>query len=284
MPKNDEPIGLLFVDDEDSIRLTLAAVLQRHGFHVTTVATVADALTQINCCRYEVLVCDLNIEKAGDGFTVIGAMRYAQPHCVNLILTAYPSFENAMQALQHQVDEFFTKPADLASLVHSIRKKLEVRKSKLPVPFNSLAMVLRENCSNIVEAVRTSATTDPILASAPSPRRGQDKFSKIMDALIEHLHLGRNGLEPKALKLGAEHGRQRKAQGYDARMVAREFQLISECICELMDTDRMPAVPLGLIADLTKLTKGLNSLMSEALRSYPAGLRRSPVSAKGPRK
>src|SRR5690242_8830980 len=89
---------LLFVDDEDGIRLTLGAVLEKQEFEVTTAATVREALNQINSRHYDVLLCDLNIEKSGDGFVVISAMRYAQPDCVSLVLTAYPSFENAMEA------------------------------------------------------------------------------------------------------------------------------------------------------------------------------------------
>jgi DNA-binding NtrC family response regulator len=48
MPEKTEPIRLLFVDDEEGIRITLAALLTRNGFDVTAVATVRDALTQVN--------------------------------------------------------------------------------------------------------------------------------------------------------------------------------------------------------------------------------------------
>jgi ActR/RegA family two-component response regulator len=268
MPEDFNSIRLLFVDDEESIRLTLAVLLRKQGFDVTAVATVGDALTLINCCQYDVLLCDLNIEKPGDGFAVIGAMRYAQAHCVNLVLTAYPSFENALQAMQHQVDEFFTKPADVNTLVKSMRSKLDGRRSRLPVPFASFVSVLREKCSDILDGIRATAKTDPILSSALSSEPNEDEFAKMLEALIEYVDVGRNGLEPKALGLGAEHGRRRKAQGYDARMVAREFQLISERVCELTGSERMPAAPVGLTKDLTKFIKGLNALTNEALRPY----------------
>jgi len=125
---------------------------------VTAVATVGDALTNINSMLYDVLLCDLNIEKPGDGFVVISAMRYAQPHCVSLVLTAYPSFENAMEAIQHQVDEFFTKPTDVNTLLTRIKEKLEVRRSRVPLAYKRLATVLRENCANIVAKVASAIT------------------------------------------------------------------------------------------------------------------------------
>ena len=263
------PTRLLFVEDEESIRLTLGTLLAKNGFDVTTAATVRDALTYINSMHYDVLLCDLNIEKPGDGFVVISAMRYAQPHCVSLVLTAYPSFENAMEAIQHQVDEFFTKPTDVNTLVKRIKEKLQARRSRAPLPYKRLVTVLRENCADIVATLKSATKRDPILSTAHSRPR-EDDLPKIMDALIKYVDAGRNGLESKALRLGAEHGSRRQKQGYDAQMLVREFQLIDERICELMTSDKMPAAPVGLTADLMKLTKGLNALMIAGLQPYVA--------------
>src|ERR1700730_4705296 len=267
MPEKPEQPRLLFVEDEEGIRLTLGTLLNKSGFNVTTAASVRDALTYINSMHYDVLLCDLNIEKAGDGFVVISAMRYAQPHCVSLVLTAYPSFENAMEAIQHQVDEFFTKPADVNTLVTKIKEKLAARKSRTPVSYKRLALVLRENCADILAMVASAAKSDPILSAAHAGAR-EDDLPKIMDALIQYVDVGRNGLEPEALRLGAEHGGHRKKQGYEAKMIVREFQLIDEWICELMASDRMPAAPVGLTTDLLKLTQGLNALMMAGLQPF----------------
>jgi DNA-binding response OmpR family regulator len=260
---------LLFVDDEESILLTLGTVLKKQGFDVTTAATVRDALTHINSEKFDVLLCDLNIEKPADGFMVISAMRYAQPLCISFILTAYPSFENAMAAIQTQVDDFFTKPMDVDILVKKINEKLESKRSRAPVPFKRVAAVLRENCADIVAKVASAMKSDPLTSAARLSRQSDNgDISKIMDALIEYVDVGQNGLKSDALKLGAEHGRGRKKQGYDARMMVREFQLISERIFELMASEAMPPAPVGLTADLMKLTKGLNALTTEALKPY----------------
>jgi ActR/RegA family two-component response regulator len=267
MTQNSGRIRLLFVDDEEGIRLTLAAVLKKQGFDVMTAATVREALSQVNSRHYDVLLCDLNIEKSGDGFVVISAMRYAQPDCVSLVLTAYPSFENAMEAIQHQVDEFFTKPTDVDTLITKIKDKLEARRLRKPLPFKRLAAVLRENCADILAKLTVALKTDPVTAVAYSSKQ-DDRLPNVMDALIEYVDVGQNGLKPEALKLGAEHGRSRKKQGYDARMMVREFQLINERICEVIASDKMPAAPVGLTSDLMKLTKGLNALALEALKPY----------------
>src|SRR5215472_7831524 len=119
---------ILFVDDEPSIRPTLPPVLQAHGFEVTTAATVSAALAQIRTARFDILLSDLNIGEEGDGFRVVSAMRSAQPHCVNVILTGYPALESAVQAIRSQVDDYLVKPADVDTIIRVLREKLAARR------------------------------------------------------------------------------------------------------------------------------------------------------------
>ena len=134
---------VLFVDDEPNIRLTLPCVLKHHGFEVTTAATVPEALVAINSSRFDVLLSDLNIGQAGDGFLVITAMRDVQPDCVTVILTGYPAFETALEAIRHQVDDYLVKPANIEGLVASLREKLAARRLK-PVARKKMAALLTE--------------------------------------------------------------------------------------------------------------------------------------------
>ena len=128
--KNCRP-RLLFVDDEESIRLTLVPLLETKGFEVRVSASVPEALVEINSSHFDVLITDLNIGEKGDGFLVVSAMRHLQPHCVNLILTGYPALETAVQAIRNQVDDYLTKPSDLDYLVATINARLDSRRDKL---------------------------------------------------------------------------------------------------------------------------------------------------------
>ena len=121
---------LLFVDDEPSIRLTLPAILEDHGFAVTTAESVADATAKIGAGCFDVLVSDLNIGEEGDGFLVVGAMKKRHPRCVTIILTGYPAFESALLAIRHHVDDYVVKPAEIDLLLDTIRSKLSERQSE----------------------------------------------------------------------------------------------------------------------------------------------------------
>jgi DNA-binding NtrC family response regulator len=122
--------NLLFVDDEDSIRLTLTPILKKRGFEVTAVANVSDALARMDLTTYDVLVSDLNIEKPGDGFAVIAAMKVRQPTCTNIILTAHPDFDTAQQAIRLTVADYFVKPVDIEALIRTIKQEQDRKNRK----------------------------------------------------------------------------------------------------------------------------------------------------------
>jgi YesN/AraC family two-component response regulator len=77
--------------------------------------------------EFDVLLCDINIDREGHGFTIVKAMREANPGCVTILLTAYPGFENAVQSIREEVDDYFTKPADLNAVISSMDAKLLAR-------------------------------------------------------------------------------------------------------------------------------------------------------------
>jgi DNA-binding NtrC family response regulator len=132
-----EAARVLFVDDEPSLRLTMPEVLRQHGFSVTAVGTVNEALAEITSAEFDVLISDLNFDHPADGFIVVSAMRRTQPNCVTLILTGYPGFETALEALRSQVDDYLINPADVPALVRLIEAKLQQRKSGTLLPRNA---------------------------------------------------------------------------------------------------------------------------------------------------
>jgi DNA-binding response OmpR family regulator len=124
------PKRLLFVDDEPNIRATLPIILRRYGFTVTVAGTVQQALKHIQEKQFDLLLCDLNIEQESDGLDVIRAMREANASCVNIILTAYPAVESAVEGIHLSVDDYITKPTNADALVAVLAEKLAARQRK----------------------------------------------------------------------------------------------------------------------------------------------------------
>ncbi len=119
--KTEQGNRLLFVDDEPSIRLTLPPILQERGFQVQIAASVSEARTAIKAHKFDVLLSDINIDRESDGFTVVHAMREANPDCVTVLLTAYPAFETAVRSIRAEVDDYFR------NLCQKIRFKRPIR-------------------------------------------------------------------------------------------------------------------------------------------------------------
>jgi DNA-binding response OmpR family regulator len=124
---------VLVVDDEPNIRATLSVILQKHGFRVQTAATVPEAINQIQSNPFDVLLCDLNITQPDDGYAVVDAMQQVHPKAVTIILTGYPSVENALEGIRRKIDEYLVKPADVEKLLAVLNALLLRRRPRIRI-------------------------------------------------------------------------------------------------------------------------------------------------------
>jgi DNA-binding NtrC family response regulator len=92
-------------------------------------ASLSEALTAIRSHTFDVVLPDLNINAEWDGFTVIYTAHEANPGCVTILLTGYPAFETALQAIRTEIDNDFVQAADIASLLSTIERRLRARAS-----------------------------------------------------------------------------------------------------------------------------------------------------------
>jgi two-component system response regulator GlrR len=115
---------MLFVDDEQSVRLTLPSILAKHGFDVTSVANVKDALAEIQTQKFDILLSDLNLPEKNGGLTLIEEMRKFQPGCINFVMTSHPTDESFQRATGHEVAHYFIKPVEVEGMIDTIKQRL----------------------------------------------------------------------------------------------------------------------------------------------------------------
>ena len=82
-----EPARVLVVDDEESVVVTIKAILQLDGYEVSTSTTGAGARAMIREREYDLVLTDLRLED-GDGLDVLRAVRERTPETVTIMLTA----------------------------------------------------------------------------------------------------------------------------------------------------------------------------------------------------
>src|ERR1700730_10634082 len=96
---------VLLVDDDDAVLGMMRESLELKGFEIVAVSGVAEALKRIAAENFEVLITDLHMPNAGDGFTVISAMRHSQPNALTMLLSGFPDVKSAMEAIILEADE-----------------------------------------------------------------------------------------------------------------------------------------------------------------------------------
>lgn len=254
---------VLFVDDEPSIRLTLPPVLEEHGFDVRAAGSVAEALVEINSQPFDALLSDLNIGEEGDGFLVVSAMRHIQPRCVTVILTGYPAFDSALQALRQQVDDYLVKPAEVETLVRCLQEKFESGNGR--TERKQLAALLRENSPAILDRVREALRNghDPTLRADDKACLGE--LPQILQSLAGALEGGRCELSSEHLTAAAEHGILRRAQGGLASEIVSDFELLEKQIYEVIESNFMSFGDGNVVSELKRMQQVLNSLLKAAI-------------------
>ena len=141
---------ILLVDDNDTVRTSLAQVLEINHFEVVTAGSVNEALRQIGNGGFDVLLTDLHMPDAGDGMTVVSAMRHSNPLAVTMVFSGYPEMQAAVSAILLQADEVLVKPLDIAALVGMINKKLLSLAAHQRPKLESVASILERDSTAII--------------------------------------------------------------------------------------------------------------------------------------
>lgn len=259
---------LLFVDDEPAIRTTLAVILRKHGFDVTVAATVAEALQKITSETFEVLLSDLNIGNPGDGLTVVSAMRRTQPDAVTMILTGYPAFETALEAIRQQVDDYIVKPADVPSLVSAIEQRLAGPRPCQLSPPKRVAMLVQENLERVEELWLASVEKDPALSRLPMNR--EERLNTIRAVLEEVIRAAQSysGDDPADRKRPPR----RDWDGYTAKMALTEFCLLRRALSQVVQENLLSVNLSYLIPDLGRVNDSLDEQAQDALTEMGEGI------------
>jgi len=116
--------SVLIVDDDESIRRTLTRTLAKEGFKVDTAPDSKQALQKSRLVHYDVALLDIRLPDT-DGTTLLRMLRQENPEIKEIIITGYPSIENAIKAIDEGVDAYIIKPFKPADLLTKIREKLK---------------------------------------------------------------------------------------------------------------------------------------------------------------
>jgi len=259
---------ILLAEDDDAVRNMLQASLERDGFDVVAVANVRDALGYIATENFDALLSDLHMPHAGDGFTVVSAMRHTHPQAVTLVLSGYPAINEALSAIRLQADEVLTKPIQIASLREAIRNKLANPVARGPLPTESVASILEHDLSTTIEDWMRLVEQDEELTCIPlsfEARTGH--LPNLLADLIYRLRLPLTA-KAEASTSARQHGDLRRKQGYTAAMVVEESRILQVSIFNTLQNSLAKVDFSKVLLDVITIADEVDSQLKQAMLGY----------------
>jgi DNA-binding NtrC family response regulator len=122
---------LLIVDDEELVRWSLRERFARDGYTVVEAGTAAGAIEQISPALDLVLL-DYRLPD-GDGLTVLRRIKELSPDTLVILMTAFSTVENAVEAMKHGAYHYLNKPFNLDDVSAMVEKALETSRLRREV-------------------------------------------------------------------------------------------------------------------------------------------------------
>jgi DNA-binding response OmpR family regulator len=260
---------ILLVDDSELVRQTLKQVLEHHKFHVTVAGNVAEALHLIDTEPFDVLLSDLHMPGAGDGFTVVSAMRHKHPDAITLLFTGYPALREAMDAILLQADEILVKPMPIPELVRLIRDRLEKRGNRPASNVERVAAILeREATATISDWLRRVERDDELTGVVLSAEDRSGHLRKLIEEVVHRLRVPRS-LGTKQVSEGAvEHGHVRRTQGYSIPMIVEESRMLQVSIFHTLQNNLSVVDFSLLLIDVMAIADEVDSQLKQTIMSF----------------
>ena len=174
----DSPLRVLVIDDEKNIRATLSLCLEQIGCQVTAVSSDKNALDALNQQAYDLAFLDVRLGDAS-GLDLIPKLIADCPNLLVVVITAYATIDNAVEAIKRGAADYLAKPFTPAQIRHVVDQCMRQRDLKRQV--TDLEGRLREAAPEtdlesdspklraVFEVARKAATSDaPVLLRGES--------------------------------------------------------------------------------------------------------------------
>ena len=119
----DSDARILIVDDDENIRKVLIAIFEDKGYNVEAVGTAREAIKKTDKKFYNLALIDIRLPDM-EGIDLLTKIRDTTPRMRKIIITGYPTLQNAVEAVNLGADAYIMKPFDVDKVVSTINEQL----------------------------------------------------------------------------------------------------------------------------------------------------------------
>jgi two-component system response regulator AtoC len=175
---------LLIVDDEELVRWALRERLTRDGHTVVEAGTAAAALEQ--AAGVDLVLLDFRLPD-GDGLTVLRKIKEQSPDMPVILITAYSTIENAVDAMKHGAYHYLNKPFNLDEVAVTVEKALETSRLRREVRAYRTSQSREFSFESIVGRAPAMQAAKALLARVASSPASRPFVNITCSALPEQL-------------------------------------------------------------------------------------------------
>src|ERR1700686_4042814 len=186
----DPPI--LLVEDKDSLRAMLRLALEAQGHTVVEARDQPEAEAALRASRPGVVLSDLRLT-VGDGFGVLRAAKDFDPELPVIVMTAFGSIQDAVNAMKEGALDFLAKPVDPDHLLLMVERALAQRRMATENILLKEELAQRRGAPQIVGddaklkqvtvALHRAAATDATVLLEGESGTGKELFARALHAL-----------------------------------------------------------------------------------------------------
>ena len=116
--------SILIVDDDRAILNTAKEILQLEGYYVDAVETGLEAIKKTQAAFYHLALLDIKLPDM-EGTELLNKMHRTTPKMMKIMITGFPSLDNAVEALNQGADAYLLKPVNPEELLQTVAEKLK---------------------------------------------------------------------------------------------------------------------------------------------------------------
>lgn len=153
---------ILIVDDDEHICKSLSAILKSKGYETATATTAREAIEKLKAKFFNLTLLDIKLPDM-KGTELLIQLQTITPETIKIIITGYPSLQNAVESLNLGADSYIMKPLEPADLLKTIKNKIKTQQQAEKITKEKLAewiqsQTRKKQSSNFYEFLEETAS------------------------------------------------------------------------------------------------------------------------------